>query len=152
MRKPSLFFFSFLVLSGSFWACTKSGEETVKQAENDVFAIHDDVMPLLDDVMKMRKLVKARIVVLDSTKAAVSAASTLRIDEERDQAKRIVQNLTDADSLMMSWMDHYKNDTLAKLPSDDALRYLDQQKDLITDVKAKVNSSLKEAVQFLQKP
>jgi hypothetical protein len=152
MIKPILTIFGLLVLSGLFWACGKSGEEAVKEAENGVFAIHDEVMPLIDDVMKTRKQLKARIAALDSTQATGSASTTLRIDEERDQARQIVQKLTLADSLMMNWMSQYNNDTLAKLPSEDALRYLEQQKDQITDVKSKINNSLKEANQLLQKP
>lgn len=151
MIKPIRTVFVLLALGGLFWACGKSDDETVKEAEDEVFAIHDEVMPLIDDVMKLRKRVKARITTLDSTKAAGSASTTLRIDEERDQAQRIVRNLSEADSLMMNWMDQYKTDTIAKLPSEDALRYLDGQKEKITDVKAKITGSLTEAGQYLQK-
>ena len=52
---------------------------------------------------------------------------------------------------MMDWMAQYNGDTLEKLPSDEALRYLNAQKDQITDVKTKVNSSIEQARQFLGK-
>ena len=152
MNKRILTISTILLLSGFAGACNKSGEEAVKQAENEVFAIHDEVMPKIDDVMKLRKQLNQRISVIDSTKATGSASATLRTDEERDQARRLAQNLTVADSLMMDWMGQYNNDTLAKLKSEDAIRYLDEQKEKINDVKTKLNSSLTDARKFLEKP
>lgn len=152
MTKSTFLIAGALILSCSFWSCSESGEKAVKDAENDVFAIHDEVMPKLDETMKLRKRLKAHIASLDSIKAAGSASATLRIDEERDQANRLAKNLAVADSLMFYWMNQYKNDTIAKIPSEDALRYLEQQKDQITDVKTKINSSIQQASQFLAKP
>ena len=140
-----------LLIIGAFsWAC-QSSEEAVKQAENDVFAIHDEVMPKIDDVMKLRKQLNQRISAADSAAATGSAAGALRTDEEKDQARLLSRNLTNADSLMMNWMSRYNGDTLAKLSQDDALRYLSDQKDQITDVKTKLNTSIDQARQFLDK-
>ncbi len=150
MRKHILSIAGLLMLSGTFLACN-SGEETVKETENEVFAIHDEVMPKIDDIMKLRKQLKNRIASLDSLKASGSAATTLRTDEEKEQASRLHRNLDVADSLMMDWMSRYNGDTLAKLSSDEALRYLNGQKDQITDVKSKVNTSIEQARQFLGK-
>ncbi|MBC3789750.1 viral A-type inclusion protein [Spirosoma utsteinense] len=135
-----------LSVSTVFWAC-QSDEEAVKKAENDVFALHDEVMPKTDDVMKLRKQLNKRIASLDSVQA--SAAGTIRSDEEKEQARLLVRNLSNADSLMMNWMSRYNGDTLAKLSTEDALRYLSEQKDKITDVKTKLNSSIDQARQFL---
>lgn len=140
-----------LFIIGAFFGACKSGEDAVKQAENDVFAIHDEVMPRIDDVMKLRKQLNGRIASLDSAKATGSAATTLRTDEEKEQARLLSRNLTNADSLMMNWMSRYNGDTLAKLSPDDALRYLSGQKDQITDVKTKLNTSIDQARQFLGK-
>lgn len=142
--------FSLISISATLWAC-KSDEDAVKQAENDVFAIHDEVMPKTSDVMKLRKQLNQRIAALDSLSATGSAAGTLRSDEEKEQARLLSRNLTNADSLMMDWMSHYNGDTLAKLPTDDALRYLSAQKEKISDVKTKLNASIDQARQFLGK-
>ena len=104
----------------------------------------------MGDVLKLRKQLNQRISSLDSA-ATGSAAGTLRTDEEKEQARLLSRNLTTADSLMMHWMNQYKGDTLTKLSSDDALRYLSEQKDQITDVKAKFNTSIDQARQFLDK-
>ncbi|GAB4032701.1 viral A-type inclusion protein [Spirosoma gilvum] len=140
-----------LTVCGAFWACN-SGEETVKKTENEVLAIHDEVMPKIDDIMKLKKQLKQRIVSLDSLKASGSAAATLRTDEEKEQASRLVTDLTIADSLMMGWMSHYNGDTLSKLSSEEALNYLAAQKDQITDVKKRVTTSIEQSRQFLGKP
>jgi prefoldin subunit 5 len=140
-----------LIVGNGVISSCQSDNETVSNAENDVFAVHDDVMPKLDDLLRLRKELNQRITVLDSLKASGSAAATIRVDEEKTQAARLVQNLTVADSLMMNWMARYNNDTLAKISTDDALRYLAAQKDQITDVKTKVNTSIEQAQQFLEK-
>lgn len=132
-------------------SCSKVSEDTIQQAETEVFAVHDEVMPKIDDVMKLKKQLKQRIASLDSLKANGSAATTVRTDEEREQALRLSRNLTVADSLMMDWMSRYNSDTLTKVSPDDALRYLDEQKTQITDVKTKVNRSIEQARQFLGK-
>lgn len=139
-----------LVFTTAFWSC-KSDEDTVSQAEKGVFAIHDEIMPKIDDIMKLKKQLKLRITTLDSLKASGSAAATLRVDEEKEQATRLSRDLTVADSLMMDWMGSYNSDTLAKLPSEEALNYLAAQKDQITDVKTKVNTSIEQSRQFLGK-
>lgn len=139
-----------LFISAFSWSC-KSDEDAVKQAENDLFAIHDDLMPKMDDVMKLRKQLNQRISSLDSLQTGGSAVGTLRTDEEKEQAKLLSRNLTNADSLMMDWMNRYNGDTLAKLSPDNALRYLSEQNDQITDVKTKFNTSIDQARRFLDK-
>ncbi|GAB3805869.1 hypothetical protein GCM10028819_40050 [Spirosoma humi] len=146
-----VFLLASLAAFSVFLSACHSGDETVKETENEVFAIHDEVMPKIDDIMKLRKQLKIRITSLDSLKASGSAAATLRTDEEKEQASRLHRNLDVADSLMMDWMSRYNGDTLTKLSSDDALRYLNGQKDQITDVKTKVNTSIEQARQFLGK-
>jgi len=136
---------------GSVVSACQSEDETVRDTENEVFAIHDDVMPKLDDLLRLRKQLSQRIASLDSLKGTGSAAAAIRTTEEKNQAARLLQNLTVADSLMMNWMARYNNDTLARISTDDALRYLAAQKDQITDVKTKVNTSIEQAQQFLDK-
>lgn len=140
-----------ITFSGLFWSCN-SGEEEVKQAENEVFAIHDEIMPkVMGDLVKLKKQLTKRVTSLDSLKASGSAAATLRVDEDKEQAIRLKQNLLNADSLMTVWMATYNGDTLAKLSSDKALNYLAAQKDILTDVKKKVNTSIEQAKQYLGK-
>ena len=139
-----------LSISCLCWSCN-SGGDAVKEAENDVFAIHDEVMPQTGNMMKLQKQLKQRMASLDSLKATGSAAATLRVDEDKEQAMRLSRSLKVADSLMMDWMGRYNGDTLAKLSSEEALNYLAAQKDQITDVKTKVNASIEQARQFLDK-
>ena len=148
MQKTNFSLALFFSITTGFLSCN-SGSDTIKQTENDVFAVHDEVMPKIGDIMKLKKQLTQRIASFDSLKATGSAAATLRSDEEREQAMRLRQDLTIADSLMMGWMSNYNGDTLAKLSSDEAMSYLATQKDQINDVKTKVNSSIEQARQFL---
>jgi uncharacterized lipoprotein YehR (DUF1307 family) len=139
---------TFCLLSAFLLSCG-SDEDAVKEAENDVFAIHDAVMPKIDDVMRLRKQLNKRIAALDSVEASGSTAGAVRTDEEKEQARLLSRNLANADSLMMYWMSHYNGDTLTKLSTEDAMRYLSNQKDQITDVQTKLKTSIDQARQFL---
>ncbi|UFH51863.1 viral A-type inclusion protein [Spirosoma sp. KNUC1025] len=147
----------FLLIATGLISCTSllcscnSNENAIKESEDEVIAIHDEVMHKTGSMVKLQKKIKQRIASLDSLKSVGSASSSLRIDEEREQAVRLSRDLKAADSLMYYWMDHYKGDTLTKLSSDDALKYLAAQKDFLTDVQAKYNASLEQATQFLGK-
>lgn len=138
--------------AGWLTACSDSGRPAVEQAEKDVLSVHDAIMPKMDDLMRAQRQLNARLVTLDSTAESGTASSIVRLDEDRSQARRLVRDLRVADSLMTRWMAQYRYDTLATLPTDEALRYLDQQKASITDVKNKVNESLDHARQFLATP
>ncbi|AQG79991.1 viral A-type inclusion protein [Spirosoma montaniterrae] len=137
-----------LVLSGLLVSACRM-QDAVDQAENEVFAIHDQVMPKTSQILALRKRLTERVAELDSLKQTGSAVATLRTDEEREQALRIKRNLTEADSLMLLWMNQYNSDTLDKLSEEDGLRYLDTQKEQITHIKTKVDGSIQQARKFL---
>ena len=149
MSKRVLFIAGLMGIGFFLGGC--QSDDAVKESENEVFAIHDEVMPKIDKIMKLQKQLKRRISSLDSLTAAGSTAATLRIDEDKEQAKRLSQNLETGYNLMMDWMNHYNGDTLPKLSTEEALKYLAAQKDQITDVKTKVNTSIEQTTQFLGK-
>lgn len=133
-------------------ACADTGRPAVERAEQEVLSIHDAIMPKIDDLLTAQRRLKIRLATLDSTAENGSASSVLRLDEDRHQARRLLRDLNVADSLMTRWMAQYRYDTLAGLPTDEALHYLDGQKASITDVTTKVNESLDHTRQFLANP
>ncbi|GAA4404446.1 hypothetical protein GCM10023187_21790 [Nibrella viscosa] len=134
----------------SITACSTNDGEKVQETEKEVFAIHDEVMPRIDSVMILRKQLTQRIDSLDKAGSTAQAASaTVRADDEKAQAMRLSQRLKEADSLMMDWMSRYNADTLKQLDQAQALRYLEQEKDKIANVKEKINSSINDARQYL---
>ena len=134
-----------------FASCQTTGQgDSVKNAEAEVFKIHDEVMPLMSDIMKLQKQLKQRIAATDSASSGQNTPSaTLSSDEEKEQAMRLDRQLAEADKLMMGWMSNYKGDTLTLLKPEQAIQYLDAEKQKITDVQKKVNSSIIDAKQFL---
>lgn len=139
-----------LLATGSIVSACKSKEDAVKDSENEVFAIHDEVMPKISDMIRLQKQLNQRITFLDSLKGVTTGATAVRATEEKEQVARLSRSLVVADSLMTGWMSSYDGDSLAKLPPEDALRYLSAQKEQITDVKTKVNTSIEQARQFLE--
>ncbi|MBO0938388.1 viral A-type inclusion protein [Fibrella sp. HMF5335] len=127
---------------------TKTPGSPLDKAEMAVMAVHDETMPQIETMLKLKKQVNARIMKLDSL--AGTPAEKIRADEEQAQGRLIVRHLTEADSLMMSWMSGYKGDTLKKLPEADALRYLDGQQKKVDDVKSKINQSIQQANAYLR--
>lgn len=152
MKKLVLTFPAAMLISGILFSCGNSGQqEAIDKTEKEVFAVHDEVMPKIGDIMKLRKELNQLIATEDSL-AAASASATVLSDEKKTQATLLSQQLGEADSLMMAWMNGYNADTLKKLESADALRYLEQEKGKVTNVKEKINSSIANARQFLAKP
>ncbi|MGF7217595.1 hypothetical protein GGR92_003769 [Spirosoma lacussanchae] len=140
-----------LLTATLFLGSCQSNEDAVREAENEVFAIHDEVMPKTSDILGLKKQLNQRLTALDSLGEAGSPTATLRADEDREQLMRLRKNLSDADSSMMSWMNQYNGDTLTTLSSEEALRYLAEQKDQINEVKTRVNTSIEQARSFLGK-
>lgn len=122
----------------------------VDKAEKDVFALHDEVMPLtMGAFPKLQKQLEARLTALDSLKTA-GALSQVQLADEREQITRIRRQLSLADSSMNAWMEHYNGDTLTKLGTADALRYLDNEKQTMTAVKQRTNTALTDAKAYLK--
>lgn len=135
------------LLTGLIVSCNDSTQqEAIDKAEKEVFALHDEVMPKIDDIMKLRKQISQRITALDS-----AVTSTDQTNKEKEQAIRLNRQLSEADSLMMTWMSGYNGDTLKQLEPADAIRYLEQEKQKITDVKQKINGSIEQATKYLGK-
>ncbi|GAA4455471.1 hypothetical protein GCM10023189_23320 [Nibrella saemangeumensis] len=134
----------------SLTACSNNDGERVQETEKEVLAIHDEVMPRLDSVMVLRKQITQRIDSLDKAGGSTQAASaTLRTDDEKSQLMLLSQRLREADSLMMDWMSRYNGDTLKQLDQAQAVQYLEQEKEKITNVKDKINSSIADARRYL---
>jgi hypothetical protein len=135
----------------AFASCQNGGsQDAVKTAEADVFKIHDEVMPKMSDIMKLQKELKNRISATDSAANGSGTPSTaLRSDEDKEQARMLVRRLTEADSLMMDWMSNYKGDTLTILKPEQAMQYLELEKQKVTDVQKKINTSIADAKKFL---
>ncbi len=144
------FFFAASLLSISL-SCQNNGQgDAVKTTEAEVFKIHDEVMPRISDIMKLRKEISGRIAATDSAATTSGTPSmALRSDEEKEQAMLLNRRLAEADSLMMSWMENYKGDTLTVLKPEQAIQYLDAEKEKITNVQQKINSSIADAKKFL---
>ncbi len=152
MKKFVLTFPATMLLSAILFSCGNSGQqETIDKTEKEVFAVHDEVMPKIGEIMKLRKELNQLISTEDSL-AATSASATVLSDEKKTQAALLSRQLGEADSLMMAWMNGYNADTLKKLESADALRYLEQEKGKVNNVKEKISSSIANARQFLAKP
>ncbi|OIN57426.1 hypothetical protein [Arsenicibacter rosenii] len=152
MNKLVLSFSVTILASGFLFSCGDSGQqEAIDKTEKEVFAVHDEVMPKIGEIMKLRKELN-QLVGKEDSLAATSASATLLSDEKKAQASLLSRQLGEADSLMMAWMNGYNADTLKKLESADALRYLEQEKGKVTNVKEKINSSIADARRFLGKP
>jgi hypothetical protein len=121
----------------------------VEKAEKEVFALHDAVMPLtMGAFPKLQDQLNARLIALDSLKNA-GVASQVQLGEEREQIAQIRRQLSLADSSMNSWMENYKGDTLEKLNTADALRYLDQEKQTMTIIKQRTDNAMTAAKAYL---
>ncbi len=118
--------------------------------ETEVLAIHDEVMPKMEDIMHYQNQLRQKISSLDSLEAEGVSGNTLA--EERLKANDLIQQLNAADSLMMDWMFYYDADSAKALNPEETLRYFENEKVKILDVKTRTLKSLEEAASFVATP
>jgi prefoldin subunit 5 len=95
--------------------------EAVKALQAETEAVHDEAMKDMAELNRTGRALRHALTELDSTDAATPA--------RREAMERALVAIETADSNMMSWMAGYQapND----LPVDEALSYLQQQKEAI---------------------
>ncbi|WP_128544979.1 hypothetical protein [Larkinella soli] len=148
MKNRNLFL-SFSLLAGLLAAgcqnAEKAGTNEVDALRDSVMAVHDEVMPRMEEMMELRSRISSRIDSLSKLKPASS-------DLEGRQKDGVDANLAlkEADSLMMSWMNHYKSDTFKVLDAGQAKAYLDHEMEKISVVREKMNTSIDQAKKYLQ--
>lgn len=142
--------YSFLVSAAlAFTACGPGEKKDYEVLDGEILDIHDEVMPKLEDLNHYAEEVRARIVQLDSLQQEGVSSNTFA--EQRLKANDLLVRLQSADSLMWDWMRAYEADS-AKALADPAqtLKYFNDEKAKILNVKEKTESSIKEAQNFLE--
>ncbi|ALJ01471.1 hypothetical protein [Rufibacter tibetensis] len=129
MKNPLLPLLS-LVLLGA--ACSPSPQKKVEVLQQEVLALHDSAMAKMGALYSNRKqLTYLRdSVVVQDTQAKQSLATG-------------ISNLVQADEQMMQWMRAYRSPE-GKSP-EEALPYLQQEKDKIEKVRVSISQSLQTA-------
>ena len=121
---------SILFLLG-FTSC--SGGKDIEAMDREILVLHDEVMPLMVDMKKKRTLLEEKSMGIDSTQMATF----------RDA----IRDLKIAEDGMWDWMNQYKK---PEIPSDEALKYLENQKETIQQVSESMKKSLSHAEDLLK--
>ena len=130
-------------------SCSTSQENNYSAIDSEILEIHDEVMPKLEDINQYSEEIRSKINQLDSLQQEGVSSSTFA--EQRLRATDILKKLQVADSLMWDWMRNYEADSAKALPKEeDIVRYFENEKAKILDVKEKTESSLLEAQEFLK--
>jgi hypothetical protein len=124
-------------------ACNDGSKGEVEKLEAEVMAIHDEIMPKMGDIMSLKEDLNANLKLVDST-----ATNYSKLKQETDSLSYL---LTDADNGMMDWMDEYNADTLAAISSEDAAKYLLEQKTKINSVKEITLKNIDAVKKYLKK-
>ncbi|WP_147275674.1 hypothetical protein [Adhaeribacter pallidiroseus] len=117
-----------LIFLISFFSCSLSEKEKLKQLEEQVLTQHDAVMSQMDKINQRQRKLKAYLQKADST----------HMDTKLIQNQ--ITDLRKADAAMMNWMHQYKNP--ADLSPENASIYLEDQLFKINQVKKQVTSAL----------
>lgn len=133
------------VLSG----CSSGEKQDFSALDSEILDLHDEIMPKLEDINHYTQEIRGRLVQLDSLQQEGVSSNTFA--EQRLKANDLLTRLHAADSLMWDWMRAYEADS-AKALSDpkETLKYFESEKNKILDIKAKTESSIREAQGFLE--
>ena len=111
--------------------------DSVGRLEQQILAIHDSVMPQMSELMRLKKAVSTKIT---ETKDATVKENGLAISTELEKADRT----------MMSWMNQYNGDTLKKLQPAQAMEYLKDQHNKVTEMSRTMRTSIDHAKVYVQ--
>lgn len=129
-------------------ACNASIQETskpemssermaVESEKEKVMEIHDVAMEKMGEMLKLKTSLKGKISSLDSS--------------EIDAYRKAIEDLEDADKTMWDWMHGYKAQIVDSSSTEIALEYLKKQKVSVDIVAEKIESSLKNGYELLEK-
>ena len=104
---------------------------SIQDLHSEVMEIHDSVMPKMTDLHSSRKELEI----------------ALKQGADSTKVFNLLQNLDEADELMMVWMDEFK------MPADDAeeqlkMDYLFSEKKRISEIKNKIEKSIADVSAF----
>lgn len=111
--------------------------DSVGQLEGRILAIHDSIMPQMSELMRLKKAVSTKIT---ETKDAAVKENGLVVSTELEKA----------DQAMMSWMNQYNGDTLKKLQPAQAMKYLKDQHNKVTEMSHIMRASIDHAKAYVQ--
>ncbi|WP_138992160.1 hypothetical protein [Larkinella sp. C7] len=125
--------------------CQSSNDKkSIEQMQDQVMVVHDEIMPRTDDLMDLKEKISHQI---DSLSKITPASASVKARQE--EGLTINKSLTETDSLMFAWMNHYNADTVKGMDEKQAKAYLDLELKKISEVKAKINSGITQAKKFL---
>lgn len=138
MQTQNLFFvFALLFLAT---ACGNNVEQLKAEESKlagEVMEIHDEVMPKMAEVNRLSRELDDYY---EANKETIS-------DELDGQIELVQRELEKADDGMMGWMANYKQPEALREEKthEEIMTYLNEQKELISDVAEQINSSIEEA-------
>lgn len=109
-----------------------------------------EVKAVLSDVLKMHEKVMSDDEQLTKNKMQLDTIIINKKLPKLDSAKILSAKLVVADSLMDKWMHDFDPDQTAK-STDDALTYMNKQKQQIIAIDSQLSSAVKESNQYLLK-
>ena len=138
--RNNLYYLALLFFSLSFLVgCQQKGENPAA-LQKEVIAIHDEVMPKMDAIMKQQR--KLRDLTADSSQLIPS--------DELILVNNLIADLEMASDDMMNWMRNYDSQ-MEGMSEAEKIRYLNQQKHAIQQVKQDMLSAISAAETYLAK-
>ena len=105
----------------------------------EVISGHDEVMPKLQDISSLMERLEAKIGEMEQKSGG---------EEELTQLRNQMQMLGDADESMMQWMRNFET-KYEGWEEDKIIKYLEEEKQKITNVAVEVNSAIEGARELL---
>ncbi len=142
MKNKSILFALLLV----FTACKDSKKEE-KALESQVMDLHEKVMGAGETAMQNKMKLDTLVLKKDSLKKAYP---TLDTATENKTIRNLSSQILKVDDSMSDWMHQYNPDFSGK-PHAEIMQYLNQQKKIVTQIKAQYNSVIQSSNQYLLK-
>lgn len=133
MKQTTSILAAIIILIAGFYACRAKEETPASKFHDEIMVVHDEVMPKMKDIYRIKKALKKKVKGMED-------------EMKKSQIQEHIDALEAADDAMMDWMANYKKPKDSDSPT---MAYLDDQKDKIQWVKAKMIGSIDQAQIFL---
>jgi hypothetical protein len=133
--KPYLFLFTILCLS-----CASGTEKEEQALRKEIMDTHDELIPKVDNIRALKEELQENKANLtnDSIAASAQGIATPSLDS-------LIQALDEADNNFMNWMKNYNDFNEASFSHEEQMKYLQQEKEKLEDIKLQILSSVMQA-------
>jgi DNA repair exonuclease SbcCD ATPase subunit len=130
MKKIALYTLAFCLV---YMSACRTEKDEIAALHQEIMRIHDEIMPEMRTIGKLKTKISEEIIAIEQENK-----------EEAGKLRAIREELDEAANAMRVWMKEYQKPT-ETMKYEEALQYLQQERERMLEVKQKMEKSIEQA-------